>query len=83
MLASAITLKRGHLLAHLEAITCCFGCWRRIRARRRTISGFRRQSDAAIFAKVLRTPKLNYFVKTFRGRIGEFVDEESPGSEGG
>jgi GT2 family glycosyltransferase len=78
MLAAAVKLRRAQALAHWGALTHSLANYRKILARRRLIKRIRRSSDGEIFAKVLRTPRLEYFVKTFTGQLGTYVDDEVP-----
>ena len=75
LLASALKFQWARFTAHLGALTWCVSRCGKIRARRRLIKLLRRQSDRAIFEKVLRTPRLDYFAKTLTGRLSEYVDE--------
>ena len=75
LLASALKFQWARFAAHLGALTWCVSRYGKIRARRRLIKLLRRQSDRAIFEKVLRTPRLDYFVKTLTGKLSEYVDE--------
>jgi GT2 family glycosyltransferase len=75
LIASALKLKWAQAAAHWQASKYCVLNYRKIRARRRLIRGFRRQSDREIFRKVLRTPRLEYFLKTFTGKLSEYEDE--------
>lgn len=76
MLYSLLTLNMAGFKAHVSAVTDNLFSWQRIRSRRKLIRAIRRKTDREIFAKTLRNPKLNYFVKTFRGKIADYVDEE-------
>lgn len=78
MAMSAVTFKKIQFLAHWGAFTHCFKNFGKIRARRRLVKSFRKASDREIFSKALRNPRLEYFVKTFTGKIGDYVDEEIP-----
>lgn len=62
--------------SHMTAIGEQFLGWRRIAERRNLIHRIRRVPDRVIFEKCLRNPRPDYFVKTFRGKIGEYVDTE-------
>lgn len=75
MAAAAFTLQWGKLAAHWGAITYSLTHYRRILERRRLVKSIRRRSDREIFAKILRTPQLDYFVKTFTGRLADYMDE--------
>ncbi len=41
---------------------------------RKRIRGIRKKPDREIFAKVLKNPRLEYFVKTFQSRLAEYED---------
>ncbi len=79
MAVSTMTRKSGHFAAHWGAFKHCVRGYGKIRARRKLIQKIRKRSDAEIFAKVLRTPRLEYFVKTARGKIGGFEDRDVEG----
>lgn len=74
MLAAALAGRRAVARAHWDAIWHTIWRISQIRACRRHIQAFRKQSDAAIFAKTMRNPRLQYFLKTFQGRLGEYAD---------
>src|SRR5262249_51962052 len=64
-----VTFNWGPLGAHCGAFVYNLRHWKRIKARRQLIKKIRKTGDREIFAKVLRTPRLEYFIKTFQGRI--------------
>jgi GT2 family glycosyltransferase len=76
MTAAALKLQWPKFAAHFGALTWCLRNYGKIRNRRRLIKSIRRQPDAAIFAKALRTPRLDYFVRTLSGRIGQYADDD-------
>jgi len=78
MLASALARDGAQFRARYQAIASCFKNYGKIRARRRLVSGFRKQSDRDIFRKVLRTPRFEYFVKTFTGKLRDYIDDVLP-----
>jgi GT2 family glycosyltransferase len=78
MLACGLRLKPAQLAAHWAAISYCVTHWAKIRARRRLVESLRRQPDRAVFDKVLRTPHLEYFIKTLTGQLGTYADENLP-----
>jgi len=78
MLASALVRDGGQFKARVQAFVYCIANYGRIRARRRLISSFRKQSDSEIFRKVLRTPRFEYFLKTFSGKLRDYVDDQLP-----
>src|SRR5579871_2158553 len=71
LVMSAVTLKKVQFLAHWGAFTHCLKNFGQIRARRRLVKSFRRATDREIFAKALRNPRLEYFVKTFTGKLAD------------
>jgi GT2 family glycosyltransferase len=72
---SLLRLNWGQAAAHAEALRHCILRYPKIIARRRLVRQFRRRSDREIFRKVLRTPRLEYFLKTFTGALGNYEDE--------
>jgi hypothetical protein len=76
MTAFLVTLNWAQLRAHWGAFAYNVHHWKRIRTRRQLIKNIRKTSDQEIFAKVLKTPRLQYFVKTFQGRIRDYEDED-------
>jgi GT2 family glycosyltransferase len=78
MLAATAKLNGARCAAHWGAITHCIASYDKILARRRLIKSLRRQSDRAIFAKVLKTPRLDYFIKTLTGNLKNYLDEDLP-----
>ena len=74
MFAAFISGRRAVAVAHWDALADNFRNLKKIRMQRRLLRAIRKQSDAEIFAKVLRTPRPDYFIKTFQGRLGEYVD---------
>jgi len=75
LLASVVRLKWAQATAHAGAVLHCVLNYGRVRNRRRLIKQMRRQRDRDIFSQVLRTPRLDYFTKTFTGRLQDYVDE--------
>jgi GT2 family glycosyltransferase len=78
MAAAACAFKWGQFAAHWTALSYCLTHYNKILKRRRLVKSIRRCSDQEIFAKVQRTPRLDYFVKTFTGQLGNYVDDELP-----
>ena len=76
MVIFLLTFRWAAFGAHWGAFTYNLRHWKRIKARRELIGRIRKKTDREIFAKILRTPRLDYFIKTFKGRIGDYVDEE-------
>jgi len=76
--ASLLRGKWAVAKAHWGAITNCFRSFGKIRARRRLIKGFRKSSDREIFTQVRRTPRIEYFLKTFTGKLDQYEDIELP-----
>jgi len=73
--AAGLRGRKGQFLAHWGALVHSFRCRDKIRERRKLVASIRKQSDQAIFAKVLRTPKPGYFFKTFTGKLSEYEDD--------
>jgi GT2 family glycosyltransferase len=76
-LSLAASLLRGRTAvcrAHAEMFQHCLRSYGKIRNRRQLIQRMRRVADNVIFRRVMRTPALGYFIKTFRGQIGEYQD---------
>jgi GT2 family glycosyltransferase len=74
MTSAALTGKLTVFKAHWHALA---SNWRRIgkiRAQRELIRRIRKISDRELFAKVMRNPRLDYFIKTFQGRLSEYED---------
>jgi GT2 family glycosyltransferase len=76
LLAALLTLRwpllaaQGHALGH---------CWRqrgRVRERRRLVKRIRVLRDRDLFARVMRTPGLTYFWRSFTGTLGRYPDHE-------
>jgi GT2 family glycosyltransferase len=76
MSMAAVMFKWSQFAAHLGAIVYCLYHYPSVVRRRRVVKTIRTQPDRAIFAKVLRTPPLEYFVKTVQGRLSTFTDED-------
>jgi hypothetical protein len=75
MTLAALTGKKIVFTAHCHALT---SNWRRIgkiRAQRKMIRRIRKITDSELFAKVMRNPRLDYFIKTFQGRLGDYEDK--------
>jgi GT2 family glycosyltransferase len=73
---SALTLRSEKFSAATGAIAQPWIKSGKVRARRKLIQSLRKKSDREIFAKVLRTPRLSYFFKTFSGKLSDYQDEE-------
>ncbi len=77
-LASVVRLRGAQSAAHFGALTYCLKERGRLRNRRQLVNRIRRRPDREIFCKVLRTPRLDYFLKTFSGALASYADEELP-----
>jgi GT2 family glycosyltransferase len=78
MLAFLVAAGQGRgwqCRAHWQAFTCVFTQLARIRQRRKLVAQIRRQTDAQIFQKIMRTPRPSYFLKTASGHLASYVDE--------
>lgn len=76
LLVFALTLKGGPLRSLASALAYNLVGWKKIWQRRRLVGSLRRKSDTEIFKAVLRNPRFDYFLKTFKGRIAEYKDQE-------
>jgi len=76
MAGSALKLDRPRFCAHWAALQHCASRYGKIRSRRNLVRKLRRQPDAFIFDKVLRRPRLDYFLKTFTGNLAAYKDDE-------
>ncbi|MDB6130606.1 MAG: glycosyl transferase, family 2 [Verrucomicrobiales bacterium] len=72
--ASILTGKTVVAGAHLFALKRIWVRRGEIKAQRKMIARIRKNSDAEIFRLVKRTPKLSYFLLTFRGKLAEYKD---------
>ena len=75
MVMAVLTDKRTVFAAHWHSLA---STWRRlgkIRAQRELIRRIRKISDRELFAKVMRNPRLDYFIKTFQGRLSDYEDK--------
>jgi GT2 family glycosyltransferase len=75
MISAALTGRGTVFVAHWHALS---SNWRRlgkIRAQRELIRRIRKISDRELFAKVMRNPRLDYFFKTFQGRLSDYEDD--------
>lgn len=77
MVAALATLRRPLLAAHAHAIGYCWTRRRAIRQRRRLVRSLRVLSDREIFSRVLRTPALSYFWRSFTGTLGRYEDRDT------
>jgi GT2 family glycosyltransferase len=74
MIAAFVAGRSAIAKAHWDALTYNLLNIKKIRAQRRRIQPIRKWSDSLIFAKAMRTPRPDYFIKTFQGRLGEYLD---------
>jgi GT2 family glycosyltransferase len=74
MLAALGRLRGSVFMAHLGALGACLMGGRALRDRRRLVRRIRRRSDPEIFARVLRTPRLSYFWRSFTGTLARYED---------
>jgi GT2 family glycosyltransferase len=75
MTAAALTGKKAVFAAHWHALKSNWQRRKKIRAQRELIRRIRKITDRELFAKVMRTPRLDYFFKTFQGHLAEYEDE--------
>ena len=74
MVAAALSGRRATALAHWNALVFNLRNLRKIKLQRAKIQRIRKKTDREIFSKVLRNPRLEYFVKTFTGKVGNYTD---------
>ncbi len=74
--ASLVTGRWTIFAAHWHALVQNAKNLKKIRAQRSMVRQIRKLSDADLFAKVMKTPRWDYFWKTFRGRVADYVDED-------
>jgi hypothetical protein len=74
MTSSVLTGKWIMAKAHWKALAYNLCNLKKIHAQRRRIRAIRKKSDREIFAKVLRNPGPGYLIKSFQGRLAEYVD---------
>jgi GT2 family glycosyltransferase len=74
MAMAALTGKKIVFAAHWHTLSSNCRRFGKIRAQRELIRRIRKISDRELFAKVLRNPRLGYFIKTFQGRLNDYVD---------
>lgn len=74
MAAAALTGKRVVFAAHWHALAHNARRLGKIRAQRKLVARIRRLNDRQLFAKVMRTPRPDYFLKTFQGRLAGYND---------
>lgn len=74
MALAALTGKRIVFAAHWHALASNWQRFGKIRAQRKLIGRIRMISDQTLFKKVMRSPRLDYFIKTFKGRLSEYED---------
>ena len=81
MVVAALTGRWASAQSHWRALAYNLCSLKRIRRQRQRMKIIRKKSDHEIFAKVLRNPRLEYFIKTFQGRLGEYEDEVGVAAE--
>ncbi len=74
MTLSALIGRWPSAQSHWRALAYNLCNFKKIRQQRRRIRAIRKKSDREIFLKVLRNPRLEYFIKTFQGRLPEYED---------
>lgn len=77
-MAGVMTGKKTVARASLNAILFSAKNLKKIWAQRRVIRKIRKISDSELFRKVMITPRLSYFLKTFTGKLACYQDEELP-----
>jgi len=76
-LAALVTLRGPLLAAHAHAVGHCWRQRRAIRKRRQLVKRIRVLSDRQLFARVMRTPGLSYFWRSFTGTLSRYEDRET------
>ncbi len=74
MTLAGLTGKRVVFQAHRHALVYNLRRLSKIRAQRRLVRQIRKKSDRQIFLKVMKNPRLEYYLKTFQSRLSEYVD---------
>jgi hypothetical protein len=74
MVAAALVGREASAIAHFKALSYNLRHLPAIKSHRACIQALRKQSDHDIFMKAMRTPRLDYFVKTFTGRLADYAD---------
>jgi GT2 family glycosyltransferase len=74
MAAAAVTGKREVFGAHWHALAHNTRRLGKIHTQRQLVKRIRTTSDRELFRKVMKTPRLDYFLKTFQGRLREYED---------
>lgn len=72
--AAVVTGKSSLARAHLKALAANCRHLSKLRRQRAAIRRIRKISDRELFAKIMRNPGWDYFLKTFRGRIQDYQD---------
>lgn len=78
MAAALVTARRSVCIGHWLALVRCAKSLKQIRRQRTMIAQIRVVSDQAIWRTVMKMPRLSYFVKTFTGRLRDYVDDDLP-----
>ena len=74
MAIAALTGKTTVFKAHQHALAHSLRNLRKIRQQRRLVQRIRKITDLELFQKVMKTPRLEYFIKTFQGKLSEYED---------
>ena len=74
MAAAALAGRKASFLAHWNALLYCAKNLKKIRHRRTITRKIRKVSDQWIFSKVMRMPRLEYFLKTFQQKLADYED---------
>ncbi|MEK7781176.1 MAG: glycosyltransferase family 2 protein [Verrucomicrobiota bacterium] len=78
LFAALLTGKWPLVRAHAHGLWANLKCLSKIRKQRTLIRQIRKLRDRELFQMVLVNPRLDYFIKTFQGRIGDYQDEALP-----
>jgi GT2 family glycosyltransferase len=74
MILAALTGRTVTAKAHWKALVYNLVNYKKIALQRKRVRAFRKVSDREIFPKLLRTPRIEYFLKTFRGKLDSYID---------
>jgi GT2 family glycosyltransferase len=74
-IAATLTLRTPLLKAHLNALLHCWKHRGAIRNRRQLARQIRTAPDKQLLPRILRTPRLSYFWRSFTGSLSRYTDD--------
>lgn len=74
MLAEALRWRWNLVFARCKALVYNLRNLKKILKQRRLTQRIRKMTDQQIFAKTMRNPRLEYFLKTFSGGLAKYID---------